>query len=231
MSVLTRIWPDNPVLTKELRVRMRGARAYWIITGYLAFLSFILFMQYSMWWSQAQARGGGFSMGSKIGQGFFFWIVGTQMFLVAFITPAITSGAITIEKEQRTMEMLEMTRLSRGSVVAGKLLSAVGFVALLVISSLPLTSICFFLGGVSPEEVIRWYLLLLAFSFVTATLGLVWSTVARTTAAAVLFTYGSLMVPIVALMTFAAIAARSYAFAGSPGGENPTLSMLYVSGI
>ena len=207
---------------------MRGARAYWIITGYLAFLSFILFMQYSLWWSQVQARGGGFSMGSKIGQGFFWWIVGTQMFLVAFITPAITSGAITIEKEQRTMEMLEITRLSRGSIVAGKLLSAVGFVALLVISSLPLTSICFFLGGVSPEEVVRWYLLLIAFSFVTATLGLVWSTVARTTAAAVLLTYGSLLVPILVFISTSALAGPAMYFGGGATGHNPTLSLIYV---
>src|SRR5258706_2292259 len=180
MSVLTNFWSDNPVLTKELRVRMRGTRAYWILTGYLAFLSFILFVQYTSWWNTAQSAGGGFSSGSKIGQQFFTWIFFTQLFLVAFITPAITSGAITIEKEQRTMEMLEMTRLPRGSIVAGKLFSAVGFIALLLVSSLPLTSICFFLGGVSPEQVAYWYFMLLGLSFVTATVGLVMSTIART---------------------------------------------------
>src|SRR5947209_4841610 len=158
MSAITRFWMDNPVLTKELRVRMRGARAYWILTGYLAILSFMLFMQYSQWWNTAQVRGGGLSMGSKVGQGFFYYIIITQAFLVAFITPAITAGAITMEKEQRTLELLEMTRLSRGSIVAGKLLSAISFVALLLVSSLPLTSICFFLGGVSPEQVVYWYL-------------------------------------------------------------------------
>src|SRR5947209_8467453 len=157
MSIASKLIPDNPVLTKELRVRMRGARAYWILTGYLAFLSFMLFFQYSSWWSTAQARGGGFSLSSKIGQQFFTMIFFTQLFLVAFITPAITSGAITIEKEQRTMEMLELTRLSRGSIVAGKLLSAISFVALLLVSSLPITSICFFLGGVSPEQVLLRY--------------------------------------------------------------------------
>src|SRR5207302_8262356 len=196
MSVISRFWPDNPVLTKELRVRMRGARAYWILAGYLVFLSFILFVQYSVWWNMAQMGRGAMSFGSKIGQTFFLLIIATQAFLVAFITPAITSGAITIEKEQRTMEMLEMTRLSRSGIVAGKLLSAVGFVALLLLTSLPLTSICFFLGGVSPENVLYWYLVLLAVSFVTATIGIVWSTVARTTAAAVIFTYATLLAPL-----------------------------------
>src|SRR5207248_1906612 len=127
----------------------------------------------------------------------FTWLFFTQLFLVAFITPAITSGAITIEKEQRTMEMLEMTRLSRSSIISGKLFSAVSFVALLLVSSLPLTSICFFLGGVSPEQVAQAYLLLLAGSFVAGALGLAWSTIAKTTAVSVILTYASLLAPII----------------------------------
>jgi len=207
MSVFTRLWADNPVLVKELRVRMRGARAYWILTGYLGFLSLILFFRYMIWswWSAAQPRGGGLSSGSKIGQDFFSTITMVQAFLVVFITPAVTSGAITIEREQRTMEMLEMTRLPRAHIVAGKLLSAVSFIALLLISSLPLTSICFFLGGVSPERVVHWYLILLAGSFVTGALGLAWSTIARTTSAAVIFTYGSLLIPPLLLVVTGAL--------------------------
>ncbi len=198
MLSLNYILRDNPVLTKELRVRMRGARAYWILTGYLAFLSLILFFQYTYWWNEAVRHGHGLASGSKVGQQFFYYIAGVQAFLVAFITPAVTSGAITIEKEQRTLEMLEMTRLPRVSIIAGKLLSAIGFVALLLVSSLPLTSLCFFLGGVSPGQVIHSYLLLLAGSFVAGSLGLVWSSVARTTASAVVFTYASLLVPFLA---------------------------------
>jgi ABC-type transport system involved in multi-copper enzyme maturation permease subunit len=203
VAALRQLWLDNPVLTKELRVRMRGARAYWILTGYLVFLSFILFLQYTIWWNEAQRSGGGLSGGSKIGQQFFQTISIVQAFLVAFITPAITSGAITIEREQRTLEMLEMTRLSRVSIVTGKLFSAISFVALLLISSLPLTSICFFLGGVSPEEVIYRYLILLAGSFLAGGLGLAWSTVARSTATAVIFTYGSLLVPLFVVGVYA----------------------------
>jgi ABC-type transport system involved in multi-copper enzyme maturation permease subunit len=195
---------DNPVLVKEFRVRMRGARAYWIITGYLLFLSFILFMQYTMWWNRTQAEGHSLASGSKIGQEFLLWLTVTQAFLVAFITPAITSGAITIEREQRTLEMLEMTRLSPAQVVIGKLSSAVGFVILLLVSSVPLASICFFLGGVSPQQIGYTYLMLAAGAFLAGTLGLVWSSVARTTAAAVVLTYGSLLAPFV-FMFFVAI--------------------------
>ena len=202
MSAITAIWRDNPVLTKELRVRMRGARAYWILTGYLAFLSLILFFQYMGWWNETVRQGSGFTGSSRVGREFFYWIAGVQAFLVAFITPAVTSGGITIEKEQRTLEMLEMTRLPASAVVAGKLMSAIGFVALLLISSLPLTCLCFFLGGVSPQQVAYSYLLLFVGSFVAGALGLVWSSFASSTATAVVFTYASLIVPPIIFIVF-----------------------------
>ena len=126
------------------------------------------------------------------------------------------------------MEMLEMTRLSRSSIITGKLFSAVSFVALLLISSLPLTSICFFLGGVSPEEVALRYALLLAISFVAATLGIVWSTIARTTAAAVVFTYASLLAPL-ALAILVGMVTGSSAGAGNP--YNPQVLAVIIAGL
>src|SRR5262249_23166319 len=115
MSLLTRVIPDNPVLTKEMRVRMRGARAYWILLGYLGFLSLVLLLNYASWLQSVQYRGGGASNASYVGASIFSWIMITQVFLVLFITPAITSGSLTIEKEQRTLDMLTMTRLPRRS--------------------------------------------------------------------------------------------------------------------
>ena len=34
---------DNPVITKELRGRMRGTRTYWLLFSYVLVLSLILF--------------------------------------------------------------------------------------------------------------------------------------------------------------------------------------------
>ena len=75
-----------------------------------------------------------------------------QAVLIALITPALTAGAITLEREQRAYEMLVMTQLRPMEVVAGKLAAALAFVALLLTSSLPLLSLSFFFGGVSPGE-------------------------------------------------------------------------------
>ena len=37
----------NPVFVKELRVRMRGARAFWLLGVYLALLAGVLFMTHT----------------------------------------------------------------------------------------------------------------------------------------------------------------------------------------
>ncbi len=181
--------PDNPVLTKELRVRMRGARAYWILFGYLGFLAAVLLVSYYGFLQSVQNNGYGGSETARLGSTLFTYILVTQIFLVLFITPAITSGSITLENEQRTMEMLTMTRLSPRSIIAGKLLSAISFTTLLLVSSLPLISICFMFGSIDPAMVVSTYLLLLMGSFLIGALGLMWSSIAKSTTTAVMFTY------------------------------------------
>ncbi len=198
MSLIARMLPDNPVLTKELRVRMRGSRAYWILFGYLGFLTCVLLAAYDIWLRQVNEAGVGASESSREGASLFVWITITQIFLVLFITPAITSGSITLEKEQRTLDMLTMTRMPRRSIIFGKLFSAVSFTALLLISSLPLVSICFMLGSVDPAMVFSTYLMLLFGSFMIGAMGLMWSSIAKTTTTAVMYTYGTLFVTVVA---------------------------------
>ena len=193
MSMITRILPDNPVLTKELRVRMRGARAYWIIFGYLSFLALVLLVQYAAWLSRVQFNGGA-SDASRLGTDIFNMIIVTQVFLVLFITPAITSGALTIEREQQTMDLLTLTRLPRHSIITGKLLAAAAFTALLLVSSLPLISICFMLGSIDPMMVFSYYCMMLFGSLMIGAMGLMWSSLAKTTTQAVMFTYASLFV-------------------------------------
>jgi ABC-type transport system involved in multi-copper enzyme maturation permease subunit len=117
-----------------------------------------------------------------------------QVFLVLFITPAITSGTLTIEREQQTMDMLTLTRLSRRSIVVGKLLSAVLFTALLIVSSLPLMSICFMLGSIDPGQVLSAYLEMLSASVLIGAMGIMWSSISRTTTQAVMMTYITLFV-------------------------------------
>jgi len=194
---------DNPVVTKELRGRMRGSRTPWLLFSYLLLLSLILFFSYLGWWNsnaQTLKNGGGGEAGYTVGRLFFQIIFYSQAVMIALITPALTAGAISVEREQRTFEMLRGTTLRPGSIVVGKLLSSVSFVALLLTSSLPLLSLCFLLGGVSPGEVFFAYVLLIGDAFLFGAIGLCWSAYAASTATATVLSYATLIV--FALITF-----------------------------
>jgi hypothetical protein len=184
---------DNPVVIKEFRGRMRGARAYWLLFGYLLLLSLTLFVAYLQWWDthMAQSQLGGGAAGFTIGRTFYLTLFYVQAVLITLITPALTAGAISLEREQRTFEMLRATTLSPRSIALGKLASSVAFVVLLLTSSLPLVSLCFLLGGVSPGEVFSGYLLLVADAFLFGAVGLAWSAHAANTATATALSYGT----------------------------------------
>ena len=161
--------------------------------------------------------GGGGSQSSELGQQLFASVLITQIFLVLFITPAITSGSLTIEREQRTMDMLYLTRLSFRSIVVGKLLAAVSFTALLILTSLPLVSICFMLGSIDPALILSAYLQMLLGSFFVGAMGLMWSSIARNTTLSVIFTYITMV-----LMTIVMLGAAGFNNSNNGGsiGEN-----------
>lgn len=199
-------WPlDNPVITKELRGRMRGARTYWLLFSYLLLLSLILFFSYLGWWNSrsSEMEAGGASAGFTIGRTFFQTLFYSQAVMIALITPALTAGAISIEREQRTFEMLRGTILRPRAIVWGKLASSVSFVALLLTSSLPLLSLCFLLGGVSPGEVFFAYLLLVGDAFLFGAIGLCWSAYAANTATATVLSYTTLIIFFIVTFPFA----------------------------
>lgn len=201
---------------------MRGARAYWILGVFLSFLSLVMVGFYIGWRMNVDSSGTGFSQASQASGWMFMSIVVTQSFLVLFITPALTSGAITVEKEQRTIEMLDLTPLPRRAIIIGKLLSAVAFTGLLILSSLPLVSICFMLGSVDPTQILQWYLLLLLGSFFVGSIGLMWSSIAKNTTYSIILTYITLFGPFLGVF----FVGTSMTFWRMGGTDNLGFSML-----
>jgi ABC-type transport system involved in multi-copper enzyme maturation permease subunit len=187
---------DNPVIAKELRGRMRGPRAYWMLLFYLLLLSIATLISYYAWWRthSSSLEFGGAAGSFTAGREFYMVLFVVQACLIALISPALTSGAISIEREQRTLEMLQCTTLKPRSLVAGKLVASLSYVVLLLTSSIPLISICFLLGGVSPEEVGGAYLMLICDAFFFGSVALCWSVYAANTVTSVIFSYLTLIV-------------------------------------
>lgn len=185
---------ENTVLTKEMRTRMRGTRAYWLLFFYVLALSGVLFVAYLMWYQEyAQAGYRPMAGNDPLGRRLFQCLFAAQGGMIILITPALTAGMLTIEREQRTFELLLLTMLRPRDIVAGKLMSAFGFAVLLLTASLPLAGICLMLGGISPQEVGVVYLLMALSSLFYGSIGILFSAMLRSTALSTAATYMSIL--------------------------------------
>lgn len=174
----------NPVMLKELRGRMRGVRAFVVLSVYLGLMSAFLALLYLIY-EPINQRSGSAAAG-EVGRILFMGIVGIELMLIIFIAPAFTAGAITGERERLTYDLLKTTLLPSPSFVIGKLESALGYVLLLLLSAIPLQSIAFLFGGVTEVELILSLVILAVTAVALGTVGIYFSaTTARTLSASV----------------------------------------------
>jgi len=184
--------------SKELRGRMRGPRAFIALTFYLALLAGFTVMVYLLQ-QQAAAQqaawgGGNPYVSAQVGQAIFTTLLFLQVLLVVFLAPAATSGAISLEREKQTLDLLAATPVSTLGIVLGKLSSALAFVVVLVLASIPLTAVVFVFGGVAPEDILRGYAVLLVTALGFGSVGILVSSLTRRTQSATVLTYLTVLV-------------------------------------
>jgi ABC-type transport system involved in multi-copper enzyme maturation permease subunit len=207
---------------KELRGRMRGRRAFVILTIYLLLLGGFAWMvelimerQYSF-----NFGGNGTYATAAIGQGIFAALLMLETLQVAFLAPSATAGAISMEREKQTLDLLVVTPITSLAIVLGKLLSALVYVWLLIAASIPLTAVVFLYGGVAPEDVVRGYLVLIVTALGLGAFGLFCSSlVKRTQAATAITIFGVLVMTIGSV--FVLIFWQAMASADNGSGSGP----------
>ena len=184
----------SAILVKELRGRMRGRRAFVIVTIYLIVLAVIGWMLQRMneeAFNLSNCVGcGTVSFASAtVGRGIFIGLLMLQTLIVAVLAPASTSVAISGERERQTLDLLAVTPISSLAIVLGKLVSALAWVFVLVLASIPITALVFVFGGVAPDDVLRGYAILLATAVGLGSVGLFFSALLRRTGASTGITY------------------------------------------
>ncbi len=179
---------------KELRGRMRGRRAFVIVTVYLLLLAgFTWMIELILERRYAETSSGAAYSSAPIGQGIFVALMMLETLLVVALAPAFTAGSISMEREKQTLDMLATTPVSSLSIVIGKLVSALTYLFILILASVPLTAIVFLFGGVAPDDVVRGYAILIATALGLGSLGLFFSALLKRTQAATIATYFALI--------------------------------------
>jgi ABC-2 type transport system permease protein len=217
------------MLAKELRGRMRGPRAFIVLSLYLFFLVGFTLLIYFVTKLASSSN-----PTDPVGKPVFLGLVAFQLGLVCFLAPSFTAGAISGERERQTYELLMTTPFPLVLILGAKLFAALAYIFLLIFAALPLLAISLFLGGVAPEEVLIAFLLLCTSAVLFGTIGLCMSAWVRSTIGAATLAYGAMLVPVVALPIVAGTIATSIGviFSGS-SSPSPTVAgfLYYVGGI
>ena len=192
----------NPVLVKELRGRMRGARAFVLLTIYLIILGGVSLLFYA---AIADVSSGALDSGRTIGKGLFVLITAVALIEVCFISPTLTSGSIAGEKERQSYDLLIASLLSPWQISWGKRAAALSFALLLIISIVPMMSLAFLFGGVSLTEVLIGLIGLVTTAIFYSTIGLFWSTALRSTLGANSMSVGTIIMMLLGIPFLALI--------------------------
>lgn len=191
----------HPLLWDELRRRLRGARGYWVLFGYGMVLVLILSCSSVFPWFNSSYAALNQDPKEWPDFGHTLWLaflIG-QMALICLVSPAITAGVISSEREKGTLELLCLSPISTLSLTLDKYFGAVGQLLMLVLCGLPVISVVFVYGGVSPLEVVLGYLVILLSGLYYAALGFLASCLFRRTVVATIWAYGFLIIALVGL--------------------------------
>ena len=183
----------NPIVAKEYRSRMRTWRSPAAMTVYILLLGGIGWAIFS---SEASSAQNALNPGqaATFGQTLFLWLILFQMVLLAFITPALTAGAISSERERQTIDLLFVTRLPTFSILWGKLLASMSFGLLLLLLSVPIFSLVFLFGGIELDQLATAFLVTAVAALTLGIVGIACSTLFHRTLPATVAAYGAAFV-------------------------------------
>lgn len=180
----------NPLLAKELRIRMRNWRTFGMISVYLLGLGGFTVLVFL---SNFYMISSGYNSLAQIGRNLFSFLAVAQFLIVVYLVPALAGNAISGEKERQTIDLLTCTQLTPFQIITGKLTAALSTVVLFIIASLPLYGFVFLLGGVSPMEVLGLFVIILVVALLVGCWSLMFSAYFRRTVAAIIASYALLI--------------------------------------
>lgn len=202
----------NPIIEKDLKTKMRGWRTPVLLSIYLLFLAGVLYL-FFLANNQINYNYGSSTFTPRIAVNAYNLIAAFQFGLLMLIVPALTSTAISGERERQTLDLMLCSDISTWSVVIGKLVVSIAHIMFLVFASLPVLGMVFMFGGISFGEIMLLFLFYILTALMVASLGVFLSTVFKKNVTSIITTYIALGIlgigPIIAVFVWAMFYERS----------------------
>jgi len=178
----------NPMVRKELNLRMRERRGWILPSLYLVVLGAVVTLAYYFTAFESKQV-----QGSEVGIAMFLSAAYAQLGILLLLAPIFSAGSLTIEKEQRTMAGLLTSLLSPFQIWSGKFAASLLFILLLIVTGLPILSVSFAFGGIGPWEVFMATITTVVALGSLSAVGLYWSSVFRRSVHATAVTYATII--------------------------------------
>ena len=176
---------SNPILAFSARRRMRSIRTPLLITLYALLLAVVAYLAvYAPFVGETVTLAD--MRGSVTG---YAALVMLQFGLIVLVAPAMTAGSISGERERQTLDLLLVTNTGAPRLVLGKLLESFGFLALMVLCSMPMLSLALLTGGATFLQVLTSVAFLLLTALAALCVGLFCSTLFKRTVTATVVSY------------------------------------------
>ena len=177
----------NPVYKKELKTSVRNIKMSWTLLGYNAILAVIALVAFYAC----------FANRSRIDYSeiltIYAFIACLEFGLILFAVPALTSSAISGERERQTLEILLTTTLKPSQIIIGKLYASISQIILLILSSLPILSLVFTVGGIRMGDLMTLMAVCIITAIFVGAIGLFYSTIFKRTIPSTVMTYGTVI--------------------------------------
>lgn len=176
----------NPIVKKELLTQLRSRRAGIMLFAFILVLCAIVYLL----WPQT----GVYSLNAFRSREIFTVFLVGQLLMVILFTPAFSASAITVEKEKNCFDLLYTSLLKPIDIIFGKLTASISILLLLILSSLPITAICFLLGGVNASLMAKAYVVIVLTAVSYGLMGLCCSAAFERTFTSTWVTYALIIV-------------------------------------
>jgi len=173
---------DNPYTVRDIRSRVRGIRLPLLLLVYQALVAGVGLIAIAVY---AASRGG---IQTPPGRFVFPSLVYMQLVLAPLVAGALTATSVSSEREKQTIDLVIMTPLKGLEIALGKIIMPWGLTMLVGLTSLPYAILCMAGGGLATGPIVLFYVGMALFTAVMSALGLLFSTVSRSSSAAVILT-------------------------------------------
>lgn len=155
---------ENPVLRRELLTSLRSNKAFSLQFFFLLALGAVVYLA----WPEGEVA---VKDERKAMQLFRVFCQG-QLVLLSVLAPAFSASAMTIEKEKKCLDLLLTSPIHLNTILIGKYLSAVLYLFMLVFSTAPIISVCYWMPGIAPEEIMGLCVLMVSVASCFGMIGL-----------------------------------------------------------